>query len=114
MLDILITILEFAAGWYVGGLIYSLIKRLIVGKDKEIEAEVEAEAIIQMPKLRLESVPHKDQTVYLLNQLPGKFLGQGMSIDEIQQIINKKFAGQNVIIVSEDGESGTIVTVPNA
>lgn len=37
-----------------------------------------------------------------------------MSIDEIQQIINKKFAGQNVIIVSEDGESGTIVTVPNA
>lgn len=57
MLDILITILEFAAGWYVGGLIYSLIKRLIVGKDKEIEAEVEAEAIIQMPKLRLESVP---------------------------------------------------------
>lgn len=114
MLDIIIVILEFVAGWYIGGLIYSLIKRFIVGKDKEIESEVEAEAILQMPRLKLESVPYKDQTVYLLNQMPGKFLGQGMSIDEVRTIINKKFAGQQVIILSEDGESGAIVTVPNA
>lgn len=114
MIDMILWVMQFIIGAILGWLIYDLVKVIFFGRSVPDEPDIEVEAILQMPKLRLESVDYKDQTVYLLNQLPGKFLGQGMSVDEIRATINKKFAGQKVIIVSDDGTEGTIVTVPNA
>jgi hypothetical protein len=115
MLDIFITVVMFVIGWMIGTIIFIIIRSQFIGR-KIIEDDPNdaAEAIANLPRLKLEEVDYKDQKVYLVSQLPGKFLGQGMSIDEVRDVINKRFAGQQVIIVSQDETEGTIVTVPNA
>ena len=111
-MDMILNIAQIVVGFIVVWVGVKMLKEIFMGK-KIIETDPddgEEARIAAYPKIKIETVEYKGEKIYLLNEFKGKFLGQTMSLTDMKALIAQRYPNQNIIVVSDDETSGTILS----